>query len=353
MARLACAARRGASSSGSNPKAPTRPRALTSSTRPPKLRTRSTRLSSTRVAAANGMAESLMIRARRSVTRRRSQVHDRPEDSTGTVNADHDPHGARAGRLAVVATPASGKGAALRGEIREVSVVMADLRGFTEFCERVPPDRMHRVLNEYLTAMIDVILGQQGHVQDFIGDGILGVFGAPVQDLDHGWHAALSAVEMQVAIRRLGRRWRREEGTPFGLGVAVHTGLAFAGEVGSPRHRKYAVVGDPVNTVARLEELNRNLGTEIVMSGDALALVRDWVDVLPRGSFAVRGRSHTVEVFELLGVDTPGRGHQHSPVPVSGDIDSIAVSHGQLPWIRSSGTSTRLTPLKLNRSSTL
>jgi class 3 adenylate cyclase len=70
---------------------------------------------------------------------------------------------------------------------------MADLRGFTAFCERVPPDRMFRVLNEYLTAMIDVILGQQGHVQDFIGDGIFGVFGAPGQDLDHGWHAAVSA----------------------------------------------------------------------------------------------------------------------------------------------------------------
>ena len=97
-------------------------------------------------------------------------------------------------------TPALAKDAALVGEVREVSVVMADLRGFTAFCEQVPPDRMYRVLNEYLTAMIDVILGQQGHVQDFIGDGILGVFGAPGQDLDHGWHAALSAVEMQVAI---------------------------------------------------------------------------------------------------------------------------------------------------------
>jgi class 3 adenylate cyclase len=69
---------------------------------------------------------------------------------------------------------------------------------------------------------------------------------------------------------------------------------------------KYAVVGDPVNTVARLEELNRNLGTEIVMSGDALAQVRSRVDVHSRGSFAVRGRSHTVEVFELPGA--PGAG---------------------------------------------
>lgn len=192
--------------------------------------------------------------------------------------------------------------APLDGDVRQVSVVMADLRGFTTFCERVSPGRMSKVLNEYLTAMVDVILGLQGRVQDFVGDGILGVFGAPGQDPDHAWHAALSALEMQVAIRRLSGQWEREGVPSFGLGVAVHTGEVFAGAVGSPKQSKYAVVGDPVNTVARLEELNRKLGTEIVMSGDAFALVRDRVDANPRGSFAVRGRSHGVEVFELLGV---------------------------------------------------
>lgn len=189
----------------------------------------------------------------------------------------------------------------LEGDIRDVSVVMADLRGFTAFCERVPLGVMSRVLNEYLTAMIEVILGQQGRVQDFVGDGILGVFGAPRQDPDHAWHAALSALEMQTAIRQLSDRWERELGTSFALGVAVHTGKVFAGVVGSPKQRKYAVVGDPVNTVARLEEVNRNLGTEVVLSGDALALMRERVEVHPRGMFAVRGRSHPVEVFELLG----------------------------------------------------
>src|SRR5262249_16457780 len=91
-------------------------------------------------------------------------------------------------------------------------------------------------------------------------------------------------------------------GTSFALGVAVHTGEVYAGTVGSPRQSKYAVVGDPVNTVARLEELNRNLGTEIVMSGDAVALVGERVDVHPRGSLAMRGPSKAVEVFEVLGV---------------------------------------------------
>jgi adenylate cyclase len=192
--------------------------------------------------------------------------------------------------------------AALEGDVRQVSILMADLRGFTTFCERVSPGRMSRLLNEYLTAMVDVILGHQGCVQDFVGDGILGVFGAPSQDLDHAWHAALTALEMQVAIRRLGDQWEQEGERSFALGVAVHTGKVFAGAVGSAKQSKYAVVGDPVNTVARLEELNRNLGTEIVISGEAFALVQDRVHAHPRGSFAVRGRNHEVEVFELLGV---------------------------------------------------
>jgi adenylate cyclase len=205
-------------------------------------------------------------------------------------------------------TPILTGDAGLEGDIRKVSVVMADLRGFTAFCEGVPLGLISRVLNDYLTAMIDVILGQQGRVQDFVGDGILGVFGAPGHDPDHAWHAALCALEMQTAVRQVGDRWEREVGTSFALGVAVHTGEVFAGAVGSPRQRKYAVVGDPVNTVARLEEVNRNLGTEIVMSGEALALVRDRVVVQPRGMFAMRGRRHAVEVFELLGTQrAPGR----------------------------------------------
>lgn len=207
-----------------------------------------------------------------------------------------------AGRGALAAAHAHRGDAALEGEVRDVSILMADLRGFTTFCERVPPARMSRVLNQYLTAMIDVIFRYRGRVQDFVGDGILGVFGAPGPDPDHAWHAALCALEMQVAIRLLAGRWEEAGETSFSLGVAVHAGAVFAGAVGSPRQRKYAVVGDPVNTVARLEELNRALGTEIVMSGDALALVRDRVDVHPRGSFVVRGRRQNVDVFELRGV---------------------------------------------------
>jgi len=139
-------------------------------------------------------------------------------------------------------------------------------------------------------------------VQDFVGDGILAVFGAPSHDPDHAWHAAVSAVEMQAALRHLWRRSEVDRQIRSPLGVSVHSGEVFAGTVGSPRRSKYAVVGDTVNVASRLEELNRCLGTSIVVSGQTNALLSNRVDVRSRGWFPVRGRSHPVEVFELLAV---------------------------------------------------
>lgn len=187
------------------------------------------------------------------------------------------------------------------GEVRDVSVLMADLRGFTTFCEQTTPSRAAAVLNDYLTAMMDVILAHHGRVQDFAGDGILGVFGAPLFDGDHAWHAALSALRMQSVIRRVRSRWGAASGADLALGIALHSGEVFAGTFGPPRQSKYAVVGDPVNTVARLEELNRGLGTAIVMSSAMHARLGERVIGRTRGSFAVRGRSRPVEVFELVG----------------------------------------------------
>jgi adenylate cyclase len=209
----------------------------------------------------------------------------------------------------IPSTPVQGPGllalahrrSALEGEVRHVSVLMADLRGFTTFCERVSPCQTARVLNQYLAAMSRVVLREHGQVQDFFGDGILGVFGAPERDPDHAWHAVRSALAMQFAIRELRRRWEMEVGTGFDLGVAVHSGEVYAGSVGPPRQQKYAVVGDPVNTVARLEEINRTLQTAIVVSGDTRVRLGNRIDVLARGSFAMRGRSEPVDVFELLG----------------------------------------------------
>ncbi len=196
------------------------------------------------------------------------------------------------------------EGTGLAGEVRTVSVLMSDLRGFTTLSERLPPDRISEVMNEYFTEMVDVIMGHRGIVQDFIGDGILVVYGAPLDDPDHAWHAVTTALEMQTALRRLNDRWQATGRPALAMGVAVHTGEVFAGNVGSPKRKKYSVMGDTVNTTSRIEGLNRELSTAILISGAALAVVKDRVLVKERGSVMVKGKTQPVELFELVGVRT-------------------------------------------------
>jgi len=197
------------------------------------------------------------------------------------------------------------EGTGLGGEVRTVSVLISDLRGFTTLSERLPPDRISEMMNEYFTAMVDVIMRHRGIVQDFIGDGILAVYGAPLGDADHAWNAVTTALDMQAALRRLNDRWRAEERPPLAMGVAVHTGEVFAGNVGSPRRKKYAVMGDTVNTASRIEGKNRDLSTAILISGATLAAVKERVVVQDRGSFTAKGRTQPVELFELVRVVEP------------------------------------------------
>jgi len=190
-------------------------------------------------------------------------------------------------------------GAPLGGEVRRVTVLMSDLRGFTTMSEGLAPEVVSETMNEYFTAMVDVILAHRGLVQDFIGDAIMAVYGAPLDDPEHCWHAAHTAVAMHAALEDLNRRWEAVGRGPLAMGIAVHTGEAFAGTLGAPQKKKYAVLGDTVNTTSRIEGLNRDLGTGILISGAVLAVLKDRVVVRDRGSVTVKGRRQPVEIYEL------------------------------------------------------
>jgi adenylate cyclase len=192
------------------------------------------------------------------------------------------------------------EGSRLGGELRVVSVMMSDVRGFTTLSERLSPDEISVIMNEYFAAMVDVIMAQRGIVNDFIGDGILALFGAPLDDPDHALHAVETALGMQAALRRLNGRWAAQGRPPLAMGVAVNSGLAFVGNMGSARRKKYSVLGDTVNTVSRIEGQNRELGTEILISAGTLAMVKDKVTVRDRGEVKLKGKAQPVAVFELI-----------------------------------------------------
>ena len=194
------------------------------------------------------------------------------------------------------------EGTDLGGEVRTVSVLMSDVRNFTTLAEGLPPAQVSAIMSEYFAAMIDVIMEHQGTVSDFIGDGILAVFGAPLADPEHAWHAVQTALGMQAALRGLNARWAVEDRPPLAMGVAINSGEVFAGNIGSARKMKYAVMGDTVNIVARIEALNRDLGTEILIGSATLAAVGDRVQAHDRGEVMVKGRSQAVAIFELEGL---------------------------------------------------
>jgi class 3 adenylate cyclase len=144
-------------------------------------------------------------------------------------------------------------GLRLGGEKRTVTMLMSDLRGFSAMAERLAPEQVVRVINNYLGTMADVILAHDGTIDEFIGDSVLGFFGAPVARGDDARRAVACALAMQKGMERVNRQ-NREEGLPaVEMGIAVHTGDVVVGNIGSEKRAKYGAVGSHVNLTARIE----------------------------------------------------------------------------------------------------
>jgi adenylate cyclase len=201
----------------------------------------------------------------------------------------------------------------LQGSRREVSVLVSDLRGFTTLSETMPAERVAAHLNEYFPAMIDAIFAERGMVNDFIGDGILAVFGAPLPDADHAGRAARAAMGMQAALERLNREWAVRGVPTLRMGIGIHTGTVFAGNVGGPGRIKYTVIGDTVNATARLEGVNKDLGTTALITAETHEALGDRAETRYCGEVPVKGRAEPLRVYELLAVRPRGPGGPPSP----------------------------------------
>ncbi len=152
---------------------------------------------------------------------------------------------------AVLSDPSAFEG----GQKREVSVLMSDLSGFSQLAERLDPQRVVELLNVYLTVMTDVVDAHDGAIDEFIGDAILVIFGAPIQDADHARKAVACAVAMQQQMAEVNRRLAERELPSLEMTVAVNTGEVVVGTIGSEKRAKYGVVGSPVNLTSRIQTL--------------------------------------------------------------------------------------------------
>ncbi len=187
---------------------------------------------------------------------------------------------------------------ALSGERREVTVLFCDVRGFTPLSERLSPEDVVLLLNDFYNLMIETTFKHDGTLDKFLGDAVMAVFGAPLAHPDHSARAIRTALAMQEGIVGLNERRARDGKEPIAVGIGVSAGEAVAGTVGTEDRMEYTVIGDSVNLAARLES-NAKPG-QILISHRTYERVRDLVDARPLGRIRVKGKEEEVEVYEVL-----------------------------------------------------
>jgi adenylate cyclase len=189
----------------------------------------------------------------------------------------------------------------LGGEEVEGTVLFADLADFTSLSEHMPPNHLIRLLNEYFTPLTEIILAHRGTVDKFIGDAIMAFWGAPLPMPDHAVQACKTALEMQAAIAALQKGWMSRGLPLLKARIGLHAGPLVVGNVGSRERFNYTALGDTVNLASRLEGVNKQYGTNILLSQAVYSLVAK--DFLTRelDVIQVKGRVQPVTIYELLG----------------------------------------------------
>jgi len=189
--------------------------------------------------------------------------------------------------------------AQLGGTRREMTVLFSDIRGFTAASENAAPESVVAQLNEYFTVMVRVLHAHRGTLDKFVGDMVMGLFGAPVDDPQHAEHAVAAAREMVRELARLNARWAAEGRAPLDIGIGINSGEMIAGNIGSEAIMSYTVIGDAVNLASRLESLNKDFHTRIIISDRTRKQLIRSDDVTPLGDVTVKGRTQPVSIFEV------------------------------------------------------
>jgi adenylate cyclase len=189
----------------------------------------------------------------------------------------------------------------LGGDKKNLSVMFSDIRGFTSISEKLTPEELVRLLNEYLTAMTDVVFKYDGLLDKYIGDAIMAVFGAPLDQPDHALRACRTGIEMMSELRRLREKWAAEGRPDVNIGVGINTGDMVVGNMGSQMRFDYTVMGDSVNLASRLEGTNKEYGTNIIISEFTYEIVKDELLCRELDAVRVKGKKLPIRIFELLG----------------------------------------------------
>ncbi|MBI3890958.1 MAG: GAF domain-containing protein [Candidatus Wallbacteria bacterium] len=189
------------------------------------------------------------------------------------------------------------------GETREMTVFFSDIKGFTTYSENRDPKDVVHILNEYLTAMTEVVFQFGGTLDKFVGDAIVAHWGALPPDPDHAKLAVRAGYTMRQVLGKLHEKWRAEGKQPLEMGMGIHTGPMVFGGIGSPQKMDFTVIGDNVNLCSRIEGLTRRFNDDLIISEDTYQQCKDITKVRPLGSLPVKGKAKPVTVYEVIEVD--------------------------------------------------
>jgi adenylate cyclase len=188
----------------------------------------------------------------------------------------------------------------LGGEKKDLTVLFSDIRGFTSISENMTPEGLVKLLNEYLTSMTDMVFKHDGLLDKYIGDAVMAVWGAPLDQPDHAKRACLTALDMLDELHRLQKKWSAEGLPVLNIGIGVNAGPMVVGNMGSARRFNYTVMGDSVNIGSRLEGLNKVYGTNIIVSQMTFEKVQEEFLGRELDLVRVKGKGLPVKIFELL-----------------------------------------------------
>jgi len=188
------------------------------------------------------------------------------------------------------------------GQVRNVTILFSDIRGFTTLSEKLSPEEIVERLNEYLTAMVDQVLKHDGTLDKFVGDAIMAVYNSPMDQDDHALRAVSTAWHMSQRLNELQQKWVAENKPVINIGIGMNTGEVVAGNMGSPQRMEFTVIGDNVNLASRMESLTKEVGCRILMSDSTYNDVKDYVEVREHPPLRVKGKEKPVKVYELTGM---------------------------------------------------
>ena len=194
-------------------------------------------------------------------------------------------------------------GLELGGEIREVTIMLSDLRGFTPLCEHLNPDQVIEVLNGYLSRMSKIIGQYQGTINEFIGDAILTFFGAPIKYGDSPARAVACALAMQLAMEEVNSENSEKGLPPLFMGIGINTGEVIVGNIGSKERAKYGVVGHNINLASRVE--GATLGGQVLITPSTYEQVKDIVIVRGVRPVRFKGVEEDIDLYDVIGIKEP------------------------------------------------